>query len=72
MACISAIPPPYSLILLATLHLQTLPYENQVVAIFFFANMAAIINLKWPIYTRVEKSTYSNQVKKHAILYVWS
>ena len=32
--------------------------------------MAAISNLKWPIYTGIEKSTYSNQVEKHVILFV--
>ena len=37
-----------------------------------FACMAAILNLKWLIYTGIKKSTYSNQVEKHVNLFVWS
>ena len=39
----------------AILHLQTLPYQNRVVAIFSRACMAD--NSKWPIYTGIEKSS---------------
>ena len=42
----------YTLISLAILHLQTLPYQNRVVVIFPLACMA-----KWPIYTGIKKSS---------------
>ena len=63
----------YTLILLTILHLQTLPYQNRVVGIFSPCRYGCHFEFKMAdLYIGMEKSTYSNQVEKHVILFVWS
>ena len=54
--CITAIIFGTVFLCVAILRLQTLPYQNRVVAIFPLACMAAISNLKWLIYIQRSKN----------------
>ena len=60
-------------IFLAILHLQTLPYQNRVVAIFFSSIYGCHFVLKNGRYiSRGSKTQFTcNQVEKHVILFVW-
>ena len=50
-------------------HLQTLPYQNQVVAIFFSCIYGCHFE-NGRFIQGVENPTYFNQVEKHVILFV--